>query len=85
MLKVTIMVLQMHDILGGDKQLVQELLHDMKQEAACQKHAATAAAGAPPAAAAPLAQTGVSHARSHASLQFCKHSQSGPECKCRCL
>ena len=83
MLRVTIVVLQIHDILGGDKQLVQELLHDMKQEAASQKHAAAAAAGAPPAAAVPLARTGVSHARSHASLQFCKHSQSVPECKCR--
>ena len=72
------MVLQIHDILGGDKQLVQELLHDMKQEAASHKHAAAAAAGAPPAAAVPLAQTGVSHARGHASLQFCKHSQSVP-------
>ena len=32
--------MQMHDILGGDKQLAQELLHDMKQPAASQKHAA---------------------------------------------
>ena len=42
--------MQMHDILGGDKQLAQELLHDMKQQAASQKQAAAAPA---PAAAAP--------------------------------
>ena len=42
--------MQMHDILGGDKQLAQELLHDMKQQAASQKQAA---AGPAPAAAAP--------------------------------
>lgn len=36
--------LQMHDILGGDKQLVQELLHDMKREAASQRQAAAAPA-----------------------------------------
>lgn len=46
----------MHDILGGDKQLVQELLHDMKQEAASQRHAATA-----PAAAVSSTEAGASH------------------------
>ena len=52
--------MQMHDILGGDKQLVQELLHDMKQEAASQRQAV-------PAASAPSTQAGTSHkARQHA-------------------
>ena len=46
----------MHDILGGDKQLVQELLHDMKQEAASQRQAAAA-----PAAAVPSTEAGASH------------------------
>lgn len=44
--------MQMHDILGGDKQLTQELLHDMKQQAASQKQAA--ATSAPAAAAVPV-------------------------------
>ena len=58
--------MQMHDILGGDKQLVQELLHDMKQEAVAQKQAASA-----PAARAPSPQAGKSHkANRHAGKRL---------------
>ncbi len=54
----------MHDILGGDKQLVQELLHDMKQEAASQRHAA-------PAAAVPSTEAGASHNAHNTPAKAC--------------
>ena len=35
--KVCMLPAQIHDLLGGDKQLSQEILYDIKQEAAAKK------------------------------------------------
>jgi len=60
--------MQMHDILGGDKQLVQELLHDMKQEAASQKQAAASAALPAPSTHAGTPSFSLTHLRKLSSL-----------------
>ena len=70
--------MQMHDILGGDKQLVQELLHDMKQKAASQRHAAAApAATVASTQAGKWKRSGHEHASRHpvGIAPFCPHRE----------
>lgn len=38
-------ILQIHDLLGGDKQLAEEILHDLKQDAEKAKQSAAPPAG----------------------------------------